>query len=187
MSPPRVVCLQALNDAEYAEFTASQIVEYADQLTRAGEVARESSLMIARALLDDLVSDRLREQGHEFFAGTSIEGAIRVGWIWISPAPSFLGAGHAATRWLSQLTVDAGLRGRGFGRALLVELERHLAARGVEQLWLRVFDWNVAARRLYASLGFEVVSQFPVDAHLRKYLIGHRRGPHHTGTTARGT
>jgi mycothiol synthase len=76
----------------------------------------------------------------------------------------------ARARWLSQITVREGLRGRGHGRALLAALHQHLALQDVEVLYLRVYDWNTAARRLYATNGYEVVRQFSTDAHLRKYL-----------------
>jgi ribosomal protein S18 acetylase RimI-like enzyme len=74
-------------------------------------------------------------------------------------------------RWLAQITVDEALRGRGYGRALLDALHTFLVERGVRELYLRVYDWNTAARRLYARCGHEVVRQFATDAHLRKRLM----------------
>jgi ribosomal protein S18 acetylase RimI-like enzyme len=55
---------------------------------------------------------------------------------------------------------------------LLDALHAHLAAEGVVELYLRVYDWNAPARRLYASRGYEVAAQFPTDAHLRCRLPG---------------
>ena len=80
-------------------------------------------------------------------------------------------------RWLSQITVRDEFRGHGYGHALLAKLHEQLAAEGVEALYLRVYDWNIAARRLYARCGYEVVRQFANDAHLRKQL-----GPIATGS-----
>lgn len=165
------VHLIALTEAEYAEFAEEQVLEYANQLVRAGEVDGEHGVATARARLADLLADRLRASAHEFLAAVAAQDGARVGWIWLSPAPEFLGPGHDGARWLSQITVGERHRGRGWGRAILLELERRLVALGVEQLWLRVFDWNVVARRLYESLGFELATQFPTDAHLRKYLV----------------
>jgi ribosomal protein S18 acetylase RimI-like enzyme len=166
----QAVQLIQVTDAEYAELASQQIVEYARQLERAGEVSVGDSLAVSQARLVDLSADRLRAAGHVFFVARSARDASRVGWVWLSPAPGFLGPGHDGSRWLSQITVDEPLRGYGWGRAILVAAERHLAAVGVEQLWLRVFEWNTAARALYDSLGYELVRQFPLDAHLRKQL-----------------
>lgn len=144
--------------------------EYANQLVQAGEVTSENGLVSARERLEDLLADRLRTKGHEFHRAASPPTGVTVGWLWISPAPEFMGAGHATTRWLSQITVNQVFRGLGWGRAILLEAERSLASQGVEQIWLRVFNWNTIARRLYESLAYELVTQFPADAHFRKRL-----------------
>lgn len=46
-------------------------------------------------------------------------------------------------------------QGRGLGRVLTVAGLRHLASRGVQEVHLYVESDNVAARRLYESLGFD--------------------------------
>lgn len=168
-APRGAVELLPLDDAGYAEFAARQVLEYADQLVRAGEVGAADGARIARERLADLLADRLRAAGHEFLRAVSPAG-VPLGWIWTSPPPPFLDADAARTRWLSQLTIDESLRGRGWGRAVLAAVEARLAAAGVEALWLRVFDWNLPARALYAACGYEPAARFAVDAHLRKRL-----------------
>ena len=170
MSSRRIVQLFSLSDAEYAEFSVLQVSEYANQLVHAGEVTSENGLVSARERLEDLLADRLRAKGHEFHRAASSSTSVTVGWLWTSPAPEFVGARHAAARWLSQITVNQAFRGLGWGRAILLEAERSLALLGVEQVWLRVFNWNTIARRLYESLAYELVTQFPTDAHFRKRL-----------------
>ena len=162
--------LTPVDDAEYADFAERQVVEYANQLARAGEVTEGDSLAVAGQRLRALLADELRAAGHQFFVARSAIVKPRIGWVWISPAPAFLGPNRAGTRWLSQLTIEETVRGRGWGRALLNATERHLLQMGVEQLWLRVFDWNTAARALYDSQGYELVQRFTNDAHLRKRL-----------------
>jgi GNAT superfamily N-acetyltransferase len=175
--PLQSVQLTPFTDDEYTEFAALQLVEYAHQLVRANEVSAEDGVAVAQDRLADLLAGRLRTADHIFFIARSAHPASRVGWIWLSPAPAFLGPGHERTRWLSQLTVEETLRGAGWGRAILVATERHLAAVGVEQIWLRVFDWNVVARALYVSCGYELAHQFARDAHLYKTLSGAVRRP----------
>jgi ribosomal protein S18 acetylase RimI-like enzyme len=169
----RPLTLLPLTDAEYADFAQRQVAESARQRVTAGEWAPAEALGRAREAHADLLADRLRDRGHRFWKGLDAAGAP-VGWLWVSPAPGFLERygvrDPARARWLSQITVAEGRRRRGYGRALLAALHARLVAEGVEALYLRVYDWNAAARRLYARCGYEVVRQFATDAHLRKWL-----------------
>jgi RimJ/RimL family protein N-acetyltransferase len=72
--------------------------------------------------------------------------------------------------WLSQLTIAVPSRGSGYGTATMLAVHARLVDMGIEELWLRVFDWNVAARRLYDRLGYRVARRFVADAHLFKRL-----------------
>jgi GNAT superfamily N-acetyltransferase len=162
--------LSLVTDAQYAEFTKRHLVDYAEQLTLAGEVTKEESLTVARQRLRGLLADELRINGHQFFVARSAILKPSIGWVWISPAPAFLGRKRDSARWLSQLTVEKAVRGRGWSRALLDATERHLVELGVEQLWVRVFDWNTAARAMYDEHGYELVERFGKDSHLRKQL-----------------
>ncbi len=166
----KLVQLAPCNDREYADFASRQVIEYATQLARAGEVPPEDSVAAAQERLQDLSRDRLRSLGHEFFVARSEPDIACVGWAWLSPPPLFLGPGHERTRWLSQLTVEEHQRGQGWGRAILNAIEHYELSRGSSAIWLRVFDWNVVARRLYQSQGYEIARKFPVDAHLFKPL-----------------
>jgi GNAT superfamily N-acetyltransferase len=166
----RTVTLSPVTDDEYHEIAELQVLETARQLELAGEVPAVESRSEARLRLAELLADELRGAGHDFFVARAPNLAARVGWVWIAPAPSFLGPNQEHTRWLSQITVEEPHRGRGLGRATFVALERHLAQVGVKQLWLRVFDWNTVARSLYDSVGFELVRKFPNDSHLRKQI-----------------
>lgn len=169
MTDAGAVQLVPCSDPEYVEFASAQVVEYARQLVQAGEASSEEGIATARERLADLAADRLRTAGHDFYVARSTQNATRVGWVWLSPAPHSIQA-HLA-RWLSQLTVLDTLRGQGWGRAILEALEQHERNRGSEEIWLRVFDWNLAAKQLYLSRGYEVVQKFATDAHLRKRLV----------------
>ena len=72
---------------------------------------------------------------------------------------------------LAPLTDEESRRGRGYGRALLEAMHARLVGEGVQEVWLRVFDWNEVARRLCLAGGYEVVRQFATDAHMRRRLV----------------
>ncbi len=161
--------LVRLDDAEYADFAERQVIEYARQHIHAGEWTTDEALGCARAALTELLADTLRHTGHVFLKGVRADSTC-IGWLWVAPAPAFIGDDCERKRWLSQITVDEAQRKRGYGRALLASLHHWLEAQEVEELWLRVYNWNDAARRLYARAGYEVMRQFPTDSHLRKRL-----------------
>jgi ribosomal protein S18 acetylase RimI-like enzyme len=62
---------------------------------------------------------------------------------------------------IHDLAVLPAYRGKGVGRALLVEAEKHARARSCCRLTLEVQDDNIRARSLYELLGF---SDFAVGA-----------------------
>ena len=170
--------LLLLTDAEYGDFAQRQVDESARQRVEAGEWMPTDAHERARVEHADLLSDQLRGQGHTFLKGVQPAEKGPVGWVWVSPGPAFLERygveDPSRAGWLSQITVRDELRGQGYGKALLTALHEHLAAEGVEALYLRAYNWNVAARRLYARCGYEVVRQFATDAHMRKDLTSIR-------------
>jgi ribosomal-protein-alanine N-acetyltransferase len=57
------------------------------------------------------------------------------------------------------IAIDAGQRGRGLSRNLLLTHLGHLAGRGVRAIFLEVEENNQPARRLYERAGFGVVGR----------------------------
>ena len=57
------------------------------------------------------------------------------------------------------IAVDAGQRGRGLSRDLLLTHLGHLAGRGVRSVFLEVEENNQPARRLYERAGFAVAGR----------------------------
>lgn len=60
--------------------------------------------------------------------------------------------------WVFDIEIDPSYRGRGVGRATMLQAEHEVRARGGDRLGLNVFGPNRVARSLYDSLGYEVVS-----------------------------
>lgn len=68
-------------------------------------------------------------------------------------------AGYDGHRgWLYYLASDPGLRGRGIGRALVVEAERRLEAMGCPKVQLMVRPENTGVLDFYDGLGYEDVA-----------------------------
>ncbi len=64
--------------------------------------------------------------------------------------------------YLEDLFVRPELRGRGFGRALLVRLAKECVTKGYARLQWSVLDWNVPAIDFYESLGAEALGEWTV-------------------------
>lgn len=81
---------------------------------------------------------------------------LRLGRKTIGLAVSRIGADEAE---ILSIAVDAGHRGKGLSRNLLLTHLGHLAGRGVRTIFLEVEENNQPARRLYERAGFAVVGR----------------------------
>lgn len=57
--------------------------------------------------------------------------------------------------WIGGVGVVMSARRSGIGEALMRAVHEEARSRGVERVWLEVFDTNVSARTLYEKLGYE--------------------------------
>ncbi|HWG11650.1 MAG TPA: GNAT family N-acetyltransferase [Streptosporangiaceae bacterium] len=65
--------------------------------------------------------------------------------------------------YLEDLYVEPGMRGRGYGKALLAELARICADRGYRRLEWSVLDWNTPSIEFYqAAIGAEAMDGWTV-------------------------
>jgi GNAT superfamily N-acetyltransferase len=64
--------------------------------------------------------------------------------------------------YLEDLFVRPALRGKGYGRALLVELARIAEERGCGRMEWAVLDWNEPATQFYRKLGAEPMADWTV-------------------------
>ncbi|PYT29759.1 MAG: GNAT family N-acetyltransferase [Acidobacteria bacterium] len=97
--------------------------------------AFSSSVVELQSTSIEDIRKRLRH-GANFVMGTFVEGTL-VGFVW---------GVYVSEQW----------RGHGVGRQLMMALlERARAQTGLERITLHVATVQVAARQLYASLGFE--------------------------------
>ncbi len=156
-----------MTDGERTAALEGEAAEYGEAKARAGFWSRDVARERARTEIASLVGPDPAKRGHAFYFGVDAEGH-RVGWTWVGPVP---GARSGRTkRWLFQILVDEALRGRGYGRALLAAVERHLAEEGATELRLNVFRWNAVAISLYSSSGYEVVRDGERNLEMRKRL-----------------
>ena len=163
------VRLYPMTDAERLAFAERQVIEYARQQVEAGEWPAADATRLAREGIPELLAGGDRLAGHLLLSAVN-DADEDAGWLWILPRPAFLADVPGEIRWLGQIIVAPLHRRQGYGRAMLHALHARLAADGIDELWLRVYDWNAPARRLYESLGYELARRFDTDRHLRRRL-----------------
>jgi GNAT superfamily N-acetyltransferase len=98
-----------------------------------------------------LLPDGLATPGQHVFVVEDADTGAAVGTLWFAVGSSPEGNERA---WLYEIEIDASQRGKGYGRAAMLELERRVLELGHERIELNVFGGNEPARALYRSLGY---------------------------------
>jgi ribosomal protein S18 acetylase RimI-like enzyme len=144
------VDLRSMTQAEYDAWVPVAIADYAAQHAAAGSRPADTSLDLARKEFAELLPQGPETEDHHLLVAES-EG-LRVGILWLR-VPS---SGDAA--FVFDIEVEKELRGRGYGRAIMVAAESYARDLGATALRLHVFGSNTAARSLYESLGYETTN-----------------------------
>lgn len=140
-----------------------------DDLTWSAAVSPAPAPPPGRAFFDEL-----RRPADVLVA--EVDGAVAG---YASIGPGFGIPSHAHVLELSGLAVDPDRARMGVGRRLVQAAVSEAARREAGKLGLRVLGTNVAARRLYASCGFEVEgvlrAEFRLDGRLVDDVLMARR------------
>ncbi|MFB7916955.1 GNAT family N-acetyltransferase [Streptomyces sp. NPDC056061] len=148
---PEGVAARPMTPEEFARWLDTAIDTYAQSWIDRG-VPVEQAMHKSR-------SDHARNLPH----GLDTEGAhlhvlvhgdTVVGHVWVTVRDDGPGG---ASGYVYDVEVYEEHRGRGFGRALMVQAERITLDEGAHVLGLHVFAANTPALRLYESLGYQVV------------------------------
>ncbi|QNE78418.1 GNAT family N-acetyltransferase [Streptomyces finlayi] len=145
---PGGLVARPMSEEEFGHWETTAVTAYAqdwiDRGVPADQALRKSEADQARLLPHGLSSEgvRLHVLVHD--------GAV-VGHIWVA---RFEKGPGSLIGWVYDVEVREEYRGRGYGRALMLEAEGMALAAGVDRLGLHVFAANTPALRLYESLGY---------------------------------
>jgi ribosomal protein S18 acetylase RimI-like enzyme len=137
---------------EYTAYRAAATKLYGAQMVEFGGMPEEQAYAKARDDIDALLPEGELLPNHVIIVG--VEHEQPVGLVWLGSRRDGI---HGL--WIFDIAVEERHRGRGFGRALMLEAERHTREAGGGSLALNVFGGNVAAISLYDSLGYTVDAQ----------------------------
>ncbi len=146
------VRLEPMTRDQYDAYRATAEDDYAAEIFASGTMGAEEARAKSAADFAELLPDGLDTKG--LLLCTAYDGAEPVGLPWLALTDTSAGT----TAFVYDVSVHEGLRRKGYGRAIMLAGEAECRARGVVSIGLNVFGPNVAARRLYEDLGFEVTS-----------------------------
>jgi ribosomal protein S18 acetylase RimI-like enzyme len=165
------VTLVSMTAEDLDAFIDEEVADYARERVLDGAWSRRDALQRARAELARVIAwehEAVTAERQRLLTAVDLDGE-RVGWLWAKLGPPGLWA-HSG--FLCQMTVARQFRHHGYGRAMLAALEAVLAREGITDLRLNVCESNLAAKSLYAAVGYRLAAQYPTMRQLRKHLAG---------------
>lgn len=143
----REVRFRPLEPHELAGYQATLRSRYLGDLERSGMSAREAQKNVELTFARLFPRGVLAEGQH---VGRVVVDGEDVGVLWVGFA------GGEVDRWyVYDVEIDEKKRGRGLGRQAMLLAESFARERGATVLGLNVFAFNMVARSLYRSLGYE--------------------------------
>jgi ribosomal protein S18 acetylase RimI-like enzyme len=139
---------------EFEQWLPRQQAAYAREIAESGALSASAAAEKARRDIARRFSGGLFSPGQVILR--LMAGEEAVGWLWLN-VPVI--DGDPLMAWVNDVEVDPEYRGRGYGRAAMLLAEREARARGMTSLGLNVHGQNTAARSLYDSLGYQVMTQ----------------------------
>jgi RimJ/RimL family protein N-acetyltransferase len=143
--------VRPMTDDEFAVFLLRQREEYAADVAQSASIPLEAALAQADEQMAEFLPEGMATPGHRML--TVVDGDRPIGQLWIGPHPR-----RADTGYVYEIRIDEAERGKGFGHDAMLAAEDLVRAGGVTAIGLNVFGFNERAQRLYASLGYDVVS-----------------------------
>jgi ribosomal protein S18 acetylase RimI-like enzyme len=150
------VTVRAMTEPEYEGWRAAVIESYATDLSESSGVAIEVARADAAAQFPRLLPDGLATEGNWLLRVLDRDGTD-VGALWLGPSTDRAGVVH-----VFDIEIDAEHQGRGLGRAAMLAAEDLVRESGASEVTLNVFGFNERARRLYDSLGYQVVRTYMI-------------------------
>ncbi len=148
------VKLRKMNQEEFETFHEYSVVEYAKANVTSGRWSESESLENSRSQFKVLIPNGLETVNNEFLIAVDDEGN-RVGHLWLNLDYR---PGTNSGSYIYDIEIEESARGKGYGKALLVEAERFAKSAGSPKMGLNGFGANTVARNLYTNSGYETVA-----------------------------
>ena len=144
------VRLDPMTEAEFQAYFDHMLVKFAASNVTSGNWTAEEAAAKSAEELARLLPDGLATKDTHLRLARDASNGDRVGIFWLNLRPH----GTETAAFIYDIEIDVELRGRGYGRAVMLagaDLAREL---GAVRIGLHVFAHNETAIALYTSLGF---------------------------------
>jgi ribosomal protein S18 acetylase RimI-like enzyme len=140
-----------MTSEEYDAWLPGAIEAYAAEHADAGSRPAETSLEQAHKEFAEFLPGGVDTPEQHLLV--ALDEGRRVGLLWLNLPPP-----PERAAFVLDVEVDEALRGKGYGRAIMLAAEAYVRKRGCSALRLHVFGSNAVARSLYESLGYETTN-----------------------------
>ena len=149
-----MVRLEPMTAEQFDLYVATAVPGYADAHIAAGDCAPEDALALAQNDYRQLLPDGLKSANQFLFTirDDALGNNEIVGMVWFAVKEGRL----VRSAYIYDITVREDLRGKGYGRLAIAEVEKHVQEMGIFKISLNVFGYNHGARSLYEKIGYQI-------------------------------
>lgn len=170
VAPMELVDFIPLSNKEFNCFYEDFIIEYADVMIKANMFQnRQEAINTAEIQMIAFFPKGLATKGQHLFKLKKDD--LDLGILWYSETE--VTNKHGITAWLCYIYIKPDLRRRGYAKAAIKKMEDHLKILGIQSVGLNIFSYNSSAKKLYESIGYEVVKtiQMPDSRETLRYEL----------------
>lgn len=137
----------------FPAFAAASEAAFAQDLVTSGRYTPDEAVAESHRQMQLELPHGVDTEGQLFFTATA-EG-VEVGLLWLGVRER----GGAPHVFVLDIEVAAGHQRRGYGRAMMLAVEREARRVGASSVGLHVFGFNTGAIAMYEGLGYRAVEQ----------------------------
>jgi ribosomal protein S18 acetylase RimI-like enzyme len=150
----KMIELVPMTAEDFESFSDWSIPHYAEEQVAAGFWSHDDASARSKVERALLLPQGMDTPGHHFYNIIDSKSGRKVGWIWLAiDLSTALRSG-----FIYHISIHEDVRGRGYGREAMLELEKLASSLGANTLDLHVFADNKIARDLYEEIGYEMRS-----------------------------
>ncbi len=146
--------LVQVTDDEFNSFLERSVKNYASEKAKAGNWPEEGALERSSEEFSRLLPEGRKTRDNYVFKIVDRENGESVGNLWIAVNLK----GELPGAYIFDIYVDENQRGKGYGRATMMGLEKVVKDFGYNRISLQVFGHNKVAFELYKSCGYEITN-----------------------------
>jgi len=150
----RIPSLMPMTPARFVQYFRESVDSFAESLLAAGGLSPEEAEKESLEQFEDDLPDGLDTPSQHLY--TAVVDDTEVGILWFG----IQDRADSRQAFIFDIEVTAELRGRGFGRAIMIAAENEAQRLGATSMGLHVFADNARAVRLYESLSYDRVQEY---------------------------